>query len=112
MRRSASRLSMPLLFIFLSEDHEDFTDVLHRLRASLLADRRECHLARFAFEAWGAHLDELVGGESAVDLGDHVLRKALGAKRDHRLELVRSRLERFPLGWSEHSGKLVSKYTP
>lgn len=60
----------------LAVDHQHLADVLDRVRAGALADAGERHLARFAVERRGAHLDELVVRERAVDLGDDRVGKA------------------------------------
>src|ERR1051326_3863453 len=113
MPRSCCRSSRPGLSIrLLPEDHERLADMLHGLGASLLADGAERYLARLALERRGADLDHLMGLRRAVDLGNHLLRQAFAANGDDRLELVRARLESLSLGGGEHSGKLVSKYTP
>jgi hypothetical protein len=60
------------------------------MRFQLLADRLHPHAARFALVGHGAHLDQLVRLEGAVDLGEHLVGEALlVADDDDRGKLVR-----------------------
>jgi hypothetical protein len=47
------------------------------MRAELFADRFQPRVARIAVVGRGAHLDQLVGLEGAVDLGEHFVGEAL-----------------------------------
>jgi 23S rRNA (uridine2552-2'-O)-methyltransferase len=64
--------------------------VLHGLRADALADARQRDLALVAVERRGAHLDQLVVRERAVDLRDHGVAQALRAQLQHRVQRVRA----------------------
>jgi 23S rRNA (uridine2552-2'-O)-methyltransferase len=69
--------------------------VLHGVCAGALADAGERHFALVAVEGRGAHLDQLVVRERAVDLGDHGVGEALFAQLQDRVQRMRARLERF-----------------
>src|SRR6266513_6224518 len=84
------------------EDDEYLSDLLDGLGGGFLTDGRKCLFARFALEPGGAHLDELVGSQGAVDLGDHFVRQSLAADHHDRLEFVRARLQRLALGGIQH----------
>lgn len=62
--------------------------MLHGFGAGALADRRQRHLALVAVERGGAHLDELVVRQRAVDLGDHGVGEALPAQLQDRVQGV------------------------
>jgi hypothetical protein len=72
--------------------------MLHGLRAAARADFEEQGFALRAVHARRAQLDQLVGGERALDLGDHGVAQALAADQHDRTEAVRARLERLALG--------------
>jgi hypothetical protein len=69
--------------------HEHLPDLLHRMRLEPPADRLQPRRARLAVVAEGAHLDQLVGLERAVDLGAHFVGEALVADDHDGGELVR-----------------------
>ena len=71
------------------EENEHFSNLLHRLGAHLLANGLHPRAARIAIIRSGAHLDELVRRERAIDLGDHGVGETLVADDDDRGELVR-----------------------
>jgi hypothetical protein len=52
------------------------------------ADLREPRVPSLAVVGGGAHLDQLVGLEGAVDFRDHLVGEALVADEDHRAEFV------------------------
>jgi len=59
------------------------------MRFQPLADRVQPRLAHVALAASGAHLDELVGLERPVDLGDHLVGEALVADDHDGTEAMR-----------------------
>ena len=59
------------------------------MRRELQADLVQPQVARVALRGGGAHLDELVGGERPVDLGDHLVGEPLVADEDDGIQLVR-----------------------
>jgi hypothetical protein len=59
------------------------------MRLQLLADGLHPHVARVAIVRGGANLDQLVGLERAVDLGQHLVGEALVADDHGGTELVR-----------------------
>jgi hypothetical protein len=80
---------LDLLLRIFAVQHEDFPDLLHGVRLQPVAERLEPHVARIALARGGAHLDELVGLERAVDLGHHLVGEALVADDHDRAQLVR-----------------------
>ena len=82
-------------WLALPEDDEDLADVLHGRRARGRADEAEQVIALVTVRVQDADLDELVGGEVAVDLLDHRFRKSFGADHHDRLEFVRPSLQRL-----------------
>jgi len=72
--------------------------VLDRLRAGALADAGQRHVARFAVERRGPHLDELVVRQRTADFGDHRVGQALLAQLQDRVQGVRARPERLSRG--------------
>ena len=73
-----------------------------------LADRRELRGPVAAFRGRRAHLDQLVGLERAVDLGQHFVGEALVADDHDRTELVRfgAQLAAFLRGKRIHRGSI------
>jgi hypothetical protein len=59
------------------------------MRRELLADRLHPHVARIPIVRRRTHLDELVGLQRTVDLGQHLVGEALVADDDERTQLVR-----------------------
>src|SRR5262245_57529735 len=103
MARSASSVSMPLgLFIVLPEEDKDFSYALDLLCTGTPADLFHYRAALVALEGAGAHLDEFVRLERAVDLGHHFVGKAFRPDPHHRLELVRARHEGSAFGRRQH----------
>lgn len=87
------------LFRIFTVNHQNFPDVLHRERSGALANRRHESAALAALAPEYAHFDEFVRLEAAIDLRQDIAGKAFGADQDHRLQLVRERLEfAAPLG--------------
>ena len=72
--------------------------MLHRLRAAMLRERGEQHVALVAVHRRRAHLDEFVRGQRALDFREHRVGEALAAEMHHGVEGVRARLEGLPLG--------------
>jgi len=72
--------------------------VLHGLGAGGGANLRHGRLALVAREARGAQLDQLVGGERAVDFGKHARRDALAADQHQRVERVGACFQLFARG--------------
>jgi hypothetical protein len=72
------------------------------------ADGLEPRVAGVALAAGGADLDELVGLERAVDLGDHLVGEALVADDDDGIELVRLGAQLAPPPWRKrnHRGSI------
>src|SRR5688500_14539369 len=104
MPLSCSSVSMPrVLFIwFLSEEHEDLADLLDLLGLCPSTNGTQSLVALIAVKAGGAHLDELVRAERAVDLRDHFIGEAFGADVNNRIQLVGFRLERLAFGRGQH----------
>ena len=78
-------------FRLLPVEHEHLPDLLHRMGPEPLADGLEPDVALFPRRRRGAHLDELVRRERAVDLGNHLVGEALVADEDDGVEAVRLR---------------------
>ena len=74
--------------------------MLHPRRAQAAGDLLEYRIARFTFRV-DADLDELVGAERAVDLGENRIAEAGGADRDDRVEGMGARLERTSIGGAD-----------
>ena len=100
----------PLLPFFrvLPKDHEHLPDLLHRVRRQPLADRREPCVAVRPFGGRGAHLDQLVRLEGAVDLGQHLVGEPLVADDDDGAEGVGfgAQLAAFLRGKRIHRGSI------
>jgi 23S rRNA (uridine2552-2'-O)-methyltransferase len=62
-----------------------------------LANARQRHFALAAVERRGAHLDQFVMGERAVDFRDHGIGQALLAQLQDGVQRVRARPQRLPL---------------
>jgi hypothetical protein len=78
------------LFRVFPKEHENLAYLLHRMGFELLADRLQPRVARVAVVGRGAHLDQLVRLQRAVDLGKDLVRQAiLVADDDDRRKLVR-----------------------
>jgi hypothetical protein len=71
--------------------------VLHRLSTEAVADLRQRGVARFAFHAAHAHLDELMRRQGAVDLGQYRIGEAPLADMNDRIERMRAPFERLAL---------------
>jgi hypothetical protein len=78
------------------------------MRLEPAADRLQPLTARLAVVGEGAHLDELVGLERAVDLGHHLVGEALVADDHHGRELVRfgAQLAALLRGQGNHRGSI------
>lgn len=72
----------------LAPEHQDLPDRLNRMGLELPADLLHPRRARFALVGGGLHLDELVGLERPVDLGEDGFGEPLVADDDDRLEGV------------------------
>src|SRR4051812_316969 len=90
------------LFIALAVDDQYFADRLHRLGAGARAKGLHRFLARVALQGRGAHLDQLVRLERALDFADHLVGNAFRADEHHRLEPVRPCLQLLPLRRAQH----------
>ena len=60
--------------------------MLDRVRVGALADAGQGHIALVAVERGGAHFDEFVGGEGAVDFGDDGVGESLFTQLQDRVE--------------------------
>ena len=69
--------------------------MLHRLRLQAGADVGERGFARVPVERRGAHLDELVGGERAIDFREYRVGQSAFANVNGGVEGMRARLERL-----------------
>jgi hypothetical protein len=82
------------------------------MRLELLADRFHPHVARVAIVGRGAHLDELMRRQGAVDLGDHLVGEPLVADDHDGIQLVRFGAQlAAPLGgqFGRHRGSIGKK---
>src|SRR5262245_19645462 len=104
MPLSCSSVSIPrdLFIVVLSEDHEHLADLLHLLGVCFLTYGNKRLVTLVAVERGGAHLDQLVGAQRAVDLCNDLVRQSLGADLDDRIELVGFRLQRLAFGRGQH----------
>jgi hypothetical protein len=87
-RRLRAHLLARFLGLFAIED-EDLPDLLHRMRLEALADGLEPDVALLALRGRGPHLDQLVGLQRPVDLGDHLVGEALVADEHDGAQGVR-----------------------
>ncbi len=71
--------------------------MLHGRGARALADARQRHFALVAIERRGAHLDQLVVGEGAVDFGDDGVGEALAAELQDGVQRVRACLQQLSI---------------
>ena len=67
--------------------------MLHRMGRAALHEFGEQGFALVAVHGRGAHLDELVRGERALDFREHGVGDALAAEVDHGIQGVRPRLQ-------------------
>lgn len=70
-------------------------------RVGALADAGQRHFALVAVERGGADLDQLVGGQGAVDLGDDGVGEALCTQLQDGVEGVGAGFEGFALCWGQ-----------
>lgn len=69
--------------------------MLHGMGGAMLGQRGEQHVALVPVHGGGAHLDEFVRGQRALDFREHRVGQALAADVHHGIQRVRPRLERL-----------------
>ena len=81
-----------------AKDDEDLADMLHGVCGQRIADVTDQALALAAVIAKYADLDEFVTLERQVDFPQHPGREAGLPDHDDRMQMMRTRPERAPLG--------------
>ena len=75
--------------------------MLYRARVESRADFVDLRPACGTIAAQHPDLDELVAFQRDVDLLENRRRETRLSDHDHRMEMVRTRAQRAPLGWRE-----------
>jgi len=82
------------------------------MRFELLADGPHPLFPRGAVAGRGAHLDQFVRLQRAVDLRDHLVREALVANDDHGAQRVGLRAQLAAAGWAQWHRPSINRGFP